>query len=116
MIWLKVKIWNRSEIKPQEHRIGLTNTPNWGVSALRSSRSKGIHWIHQFLLLSRNPLKTRSRIRGGGDASSSQTVFIPEVEENLEGSTSARLQGINTKAYLSIKNGEFEKLLFKFNY
>jgi hypothetical protein len=38
------------------------------------------------------------------------------VEENLEGSTSARLQGINTKAYLSIKNGEFEKLLFKFNY
>jgi hypothetical protein len=116
MIWLKVKIWNRSEIKPREHRIGLTHTPNWGASALRSSRSKGIHWKRRFLLLSRNPLKTRSRIRGGGDASSSQTIFIPEVEENLEGSTSERLQSINTKAYLSIKDSEFEKLLFKFDY
>jgi hypothetical protein len=38
------------------------------------------------------------------------------VEENLEGSTSERLQSINTKAHLPIKNGEFEKLLFKFNY
>jgi hypothetical protein len=38
------------------------------------------------------------------------------VEENLEGSTSGRLQSINTKAYLPVKNDEFEKLLFKFNY
>jgi hypothetical protein len=38
------------------------------------------------------------------------------VEENLEGSTSERLQSINTKAYLSIKDSEFEKLLFKFDY
>jgi hypothetical protein len=38
------------------------------------------------------------------------------VEENLEGRTSERLQSINTKAYLSIKDSEFEKLLFKFDY
>jgi hypothetical protein len=31
------------------------------------------------------------------------------VEENLEGSTSERLQSINTKADLSIQDSEFEK-------
>jgi hypothetical protein len=38
------------------------------------------------------------------------------VEENLEGSTSERLQGVNTKTHLPIKNSEFEKLLLKFNH
>jgi hypothetical protein len=31
------------------------------------------------------------------------------VEENLEGSTSERLQGVNTKTHFPIKNSEFEK-------
>jgi hypothetical protein len=38
------------------------------------------------------------------------------VEENLEGCTRERLQSINTKAYLSIQDSEFEELLFKFDY
>jgi hypothetical protein len=38
------------------------------------------------------------------------------VEENLEGGTSKRLQGVNTRTYLTIKNSEFEKLLLKFNH
>jgi hypothetical protein len=46
----------------------------------------------------------------------SKTILIPEVEENLERITSERLQGINTKTHLPIKNSEFEKLLLKFNH
>jgi hypothetical protein len=113
MIGLKIKIWHRSEIEPREHRFGLSNTPIWCASTLRSSGSKR---TPRFLLLSRNPLETQARIRGGGDASSSQTIFVPKVEENLKGSTSERLQGVNTKTHLPIKNSEFENLLFKFHH
>jgi hypothetical protein len=64
--------------------------------------------IHRFLLFGRNPFKARSRILGGRNAGASQTILVTEVEENLEGGASERLQGINTKTHLPIKNNEFE--------
>jgi hypothetical protein len=42
--------------------------------------------------------------------------LIPEVEENFEGRAIERLQGINPKTHLPIKNSEFIKLLLKFNH
>jgi hypothetical protein len=42
--------------------------------------------------------------------------LVPEVEENLEGVASERLQGINMKTHFPVKNSEFEKLLLKFNH
>jgi hypothetical protein len=42
--------------------------------------------------------------------------LIPEVEENFEGRAIERLQGINPKTHLPIKNSEFKKLLLKFNH
>jgi predicted amidophosphoribosyltransferase len=42
--------------------------------------------------------------------------LVPEVEENLERGAIERLQGINPKTHLPIKNSEFKKLLLKFNH
>jgi hypothetical protein len=42
--------------------------------------------------------------------------LVPEVEKNLEGGAIERLQGINPKPHLPIKNSEFKQLLLKFNH
>jgi hypothetical protein len=58
----------------------------------------------------------RTRVQGGRDTSSSQTIFVPKVKENLEGIIDEIFQGEDTKTHLPIKNREFEKLLFKFDH